>query len=120
MIFRVALCGCFLTCGCGFWQAENWPMWRGPRGDGSSLEREVTTDWGPTNHIVWKTAIPGEGHSSPTIWNDRLFLTTALKETEERCLLALDRKTGSVVWRETVLRSPLEAKNPENSFASST
>jgi len=95
-------------------------MWRGPRGDGSSLEREVPTEWGPTNHIVWKTAIPGEGHSSPTIWNDRLFLTTALKETEERCLLALDRKTGSVVWRETVLRCPLEAKNPENSFASST
>lgn len=101
-------------------QAENWPMWRGPRGDGSSLERRVPIEWNSTNNVVWKTTVPGEGHSSPIIWGERLFLTTALKESEERCLLCFDRKTGSLLWRQTVLHCPLEAKNSENSYASST
>src|SRR5262249_19028547 len=73
-----------------------------------------------TNHIVWKTAVPGEGHSSPIISGNTLFLTTAFKESEERCLLAFNRKTGELLWQQTVLRSPLESKNPENSYASST
>ena len=100
--------------------AENWPGWRGPRGDGTSLEREMPTHWSGTENIVWKTAVPGEGHSSPIIWNDHLFLTTALKETPARVLLAFDRRTGASLWQQTVVRAPLEAKNNENSFASAT
>ena len=120
MILRLALCGCLFACGLGISRGEDWPMWRGARGDGTSLERNVPTEWSATNNIVWKTPIPGEGHSSPIVWGDRLFLSTALKETEERCLLSLNRKTGEVLWQQTVLRSPLEAKNSENSYASST
>ena len=76
--------------------------------------------WDATNHVVWKTAVPGEGHSSPILWGNRLFLTSALKQTEERCLLCFERETGKLLWQQTVLRAPLEAKNSENSFASST
>ena len=100
--------------------AENWPCWRGPRGDGSSLEKNVPTRWSSTNNIAWKTALPGEGHSSPIIWGARLFLTTGLKESEERALVCLERPTGKQSWQETVLRSPLEPKNAENSYASAT
>jgi outer membrane protein assembly factor BamB len=100
--------------------AENWPGWRGPRGDGTSLEKQLPTQWNATQNIVWKTAIPGEGHSSPIIWENRIFLTTALKDTQERVLLSLDRRTGAVLWQQTVLRAPLEAKNNENSYASAT
>jgi outer membrane protein assembly factor BamB len=100
--------------------AENWPCWRGPRGDGSSLEKDPPTRWSGTENIAWKTPLPGEGHSSPIVCDDRVFLTSALTESEERLLLAFDRKTGAELWRQTVLRSPLEAKNKENSYASAT
>ncbi len=99
---------------------ENWPMWRGPRGDGSSLETGVPVQWSATNNIVWKTPVSGEGHSSPILWGERLFLTTALRDAQERCLLCFDRGTGRLLWQQTVLAAPLEAKNSENSFASST
>ena len=101
-------------------RAENWPCWRGPRGNGISLETNVPTQWSGTSNVVWKTAIPGSGHSSPIIWNDRIFLTTALTETKERVLLGLERKTGKILWQKTVIQAPLEAKNKENSYASST
>ena len=100
--------------------SENWPCWRGPRGDGTSLEKMVPTKWSGTENVTWKTAIPGEGHSSAIIWNDRIFLTTALKDSQDRLLLALDRKSGAVLWQQAVLKAPLEAKNNENSYASAT
>lgn len=101
-------------------RAENWPGWRGPRGDGTSQEKSLPTHWSATNNVVWKTALPGEGHSSPIIWDGRIFLTTALKDSQERVLLCLDRAKGSVLWQTTVLTAPLEAKNAENSYASAT
>jgi outer membrane protein assembly factor BamB len=101
-------------------QAEEWPVWRGPRGDGTSLEQNVPTHWSASSNIVWKTPLPGEGHSSPIILGDRLFLTTALKGTKERVFLCFDKQNGKEVWRQTVVRSELEAINSENSYASST
>src|SRR5512134_999380 len=94
--------------------AENWPCWRGPRGDGTSLEKEPPTRWSSTENVVWKTPVPGEGQSSPIIWDNRIFLTSALKESQERVLLSFDRKTGAMIWQQAVVRSPLEAKNKEN------
>ena len=111
---------CLLTLAANLACAENWPCWRGPRGDGTSLEKEPPTRWSSTENVVWKTSIPGEGHSSPIIWDNRIFLTSALKETQERVLLSFDRKTGAVLWQQAVVRSPLEAKNNENSYASAT
>ena len=111
---------CLLSFGASLACAENWPCWRGPRGDGTSLETEPPIHWRNTENVVWKTAIPGEGHSSPIIWENHLFLTTALKETQERLLLSFDRKTGKLLWEQIVVRSPLEAKNNENSYASAT
>lgn len=100
--------------------AENWPAWRGPRGDGTSLETNVPTVWSASNQVCWKTALPGAGHASPIVWENRVFCVSALPETQERILLGLDRDTGRTVWRQTVLRAPWEAKNALNSFASST
>lgn len=102
--------------------AENWPGWRGPRGDGSSLEEKVPTRWnGATGeNITWKTELPGWGHSSPIVWEDRLFTVACIEETQERLLLCLDRKTGRILWKKNVLESPLEKKHKLNSFASGT
>jgi outer membrane protein assembly factor BamB len=111
---------CVLLLAANLASAENWPCWRGPRGDGTSLEKRIPTVWSSSNNIAWKVAVPGEGHSSPIVWNGRVFLTTGLKETQERALLCLDRKSGAALWQRPVLRAPLEAKNDENSYASAT
>jgi outer membrane protein assembly factor BamB len=111
---------CWLAGSTALARAENWPCWRGPRGDGTSLEKNAPTEWSATKNIAWKTAVPGEGHSSPIIWDDRIFLTTALRESQERVLLSVDRKTGATLWQQAVVRAPLEAKNNENSYASAT
>ena len=99
---------------------ENWTGWRGPRGDGTSLETVVPTKWSGSDNVAWKTPIPGSGHSSPIVWGDRIFLTTSIVATQDRVLLSLDRKTGKILWQKTVINAPLEAKHAENAYASST
>ncbi len=103
-------------------QAEDWPGWRGPRGDGSSLDQNVPVKWDATtgDGVAWSAELPGEGHSSPIILGKRIFVTSANPETEERLLVCLDRDTGHELWRRTVLTSFLEKKHRENSYASST
>jgi hypothetical protein len=99
--------------------AENWPGWRGPRGDGTSLEKNVPTRWDVAS-AVWKTAVPGAGHASPIAWGDRIFTVTAVPDKLDRILLCFDRATGQILWQQTVVRGPLERINPENSHASGT
>lgn len=108
-------------------QIENWPGWRGPRGDGTSLETNLPTEWDATSgkNIAWKTPIPGRGHSSPIVWNDRIFLATFAEEegksdAPDRLLLCLDRATGKERWRKTVIKAPKEKKHTLNSYASGT
>ncbi len=100
--------------------AENWPCWRGPRGDGSSHETNLPVYWNGTSNIVWRTELPGAGHASPIVFGDKVFILAALPETQERLLLCLDRNQGNVRWQKTVLSAPLEKKHSLNSFASST
>ncbi|NQV32889.1 MAG: PQQ-like beta-propeller repeat protein [Phycisphaeraceae bacterium] len=104
----------------GHVSAENWPGWRGPRGDGSSLDKNVPTQWSGSQNIAWKVPIPGIGHASPVIWDDRVFIVTCLPEADQRRLICLDRKTGQTLWMKVVLTSPPEKKHNLNSFASST
>jgi len=105
---------------CDFCRADNWPQWRGPRGDGTSEEKNIPVRWSETENVVWKAAIPGKGHSSPVVWGDRVFLTTCLEKEQKRVLLCLNRRDGRIVWQRTVLSAPLEPKHPLNSYASST
>tara|TARA_B100001964_G_scaffold70461_1_gene79882 strand:- start:311 stop:1579 length:1269 start_codon:yes stop_codon:yes gene_type:complete len=100
--------------------SENWPNWRGPSGDGISLEKGIPVKWSPTENIAWRVAIPGKGHSSPVVWGNKVFLTTCLPEKEQRLLLCLDQRTGKKLWQKVVLNSPLETIHPLNSRASST
>lgn len=100
--------------------AENWPQWRGPRLDGTSSEKTVPTHWSATSNVAWKVAVPGLGHASPIVWNDHVFTVSAIPETQERVLLALNRKDGKIAWQKSVLKSPLEKKHSLNSHASST
>jgi len=100
--------------------AENWPGFRGPGRQGISNEKNLPTQWSATSNIVWKTAIPGIGWSSPIVFGDRVFVTTATDEGASFRLLCLDRKTGTVLWNKQVLRQKPGHKQRFNSYASST
>ena len=101
-------------------RGENWPGWRGPRGDGTSLETKAPIHWSATSNLVWTAEIPGDGHASPIVWGDRILTVSARRDRQERVLLCLDRGTGEILWHKTVLQSPLEKKHSLNSYASST
>lgn len=126
-MLRLALSLSFVVCvvsglPAGSASAENWPGWRGPRGDGSSRDQSVPLVWnGETGeNVLWKVELPGEGHSSPVVWNDRLFVTGCVLESKQRILSCRDANDGRILWTKVVLESPLETKHVLNSYASST
>ncbi len=86
-----------------------WPRWRGPFDNGVA-RGDAPTSWSDTENIAWKADVPGKGHSSPVIWGDRLFLTTAVAAkgdglTEQTLMvLAYDRKTGKKLWEQVAVR----------------
>jgi outer membrane protein assembly factor BamB len=128
----------------------NWPQWRGPDGQGVSPETGVPTEWSTTENVAWKTAIPGRGHSSPVVWGDRLFLTTAVEgevtapgrkgvahvsdgepfvhpdgmgadRPQTLKVMALDANTGKVLWERTAWEGlPYDMRHRKASFASPT
>lgn len=110
----------FLLLSTGGVSAENWPCWRGPRLDGTSAEKNIPIHWSATSNVLWKTELPGVGHASPVVWDDRVFTVTAVAEEEMRVLLCLDRANGKILWQKTVLITSLEGKHKLNSHASST
>ncbi len=100
--------------------SENWPGWRGPRGDGSTSFGKLPVEFSIDEDVVWSTRIDGIGHASPIIWEDRIFLVTADEKGDSRSLMSLDRTTGAILWEEIVLESGPEDIHRLNSRASST
>jgi outer membrane protein assembly factor BamB len=100
--------------------AENWPCFRGPTRQGISHEKDIPVEWNQTSNIVWKTPIPGIGWSSPIVFDDRVFVTTATEEGASYRLLCLDRLTGNILWNKQIHRQNPGHKQVFNSYASST
>lgn len=117
---RAALAAAVLLTAAFAAHADNWPGWRGPRGDGTTAETAFPLRWSETENLRWKVEIPGRGHSSPCVWGDRVYLTTCVEADGKRLLLCLNRADGKPVWERVVQSSPLEQKHQLNSFASST
>jgi outer membrane protein assembly factor BamB len=85
-----------------------WPQWRGPEANGVSRTATPPTEWSETTNVRWKVELPGRGASTPVIWGDRLYLSTAvpIEGTGHRvrhrfAVLALNRKDGSIAWERT-------------------
>jgi len=100
--------------------AENWPGFRGPTRQGISQEKDVPVEWSATSNIAWKTAVPGLGWSSPIVFDDHVFVTTATEKGSSYRLLCFDRRTGAVVWNKQVFAQKTGNKQRLNSFATST
>lgn len=93
-ILYLIVCGVALTTSGAL--AENWPQWRGPRGDSTSTEHGLPLTWSENHGIAWKVALPGWADSTPAVWNDDLFLTT--QDGDKLLLLKLSRKKGETLW----------------------
>lgn len=70
--------------------------------------------------MTWQVEMPGSGHASPIVWEDKVFTVAALPEDEERVLLCHERATGKLLWQSIVLKAPKEGTHKLNSLASST
>ncbi|HAB16730.1 MAG TPA: PQQ-binding-like beta-propeller repeat protein [Verrucomicrobiota bacterium] len=100
--------------------AENWPQFRGPDGQGHSTETAVPLRWSATENVAWKTELPGESWSSPIIWSDRVFVTTATDNGESCHVLALDLQDGRILWDKEVFKQVPRRKEGRNTYATPT
>lgn len=111
--------GCLLLCSAIAAAESNWPRWRGPAGDGHSTENALPIKWDPTA-VAWKVPLKGNGQSSPIIWGDRMFLTTALEKGKQRVVFCLDRKDGKQLWEHVAWTGEPEPSHGMNGWASAT
>jgi outer membrane protein assembly factor BamB len=100
--------------------AENWPSFRGPTGQGHSSETPLPLTWTSDEKIAWKAEVPGESWSSPIVWEDHVFITTAPDGGASCRILAFDRTSGDLVWNTEVFRQTPGHKQAKNSYASPT
>lgn len=116
----VLLCGLLLINLASVGLAEsNWPRWRGPEGTGVSTEADLPVEWN-NNHVIWKTELVGRGQSSPVVWGDRIFLTSATEGGRNRVVMCLDRTTGSILWKRVAWSGEPEKSHGMNQHASAT
>ncbi|HAA71617.1 MAG TPA: serine/threonine protein kinase, partial [Planctomycetaceae bacterium] len=85
-------------------QAEDWARFRGPRGNGSSTDASVPTQWSDSQNLKWKLRLPGAGFSSPIVVGDRVFVTaySGSRNRVKRHLVCVDRATGVAVWTRVI------------------
>ncbi len=114
--------------------AENWSNWRGPTGNGAaSTDAKPPIEWSETKNVKWKAAIPGLGSGSPVIWEDQVFVLSAVGKDGGRGfdgrklsklafkIYSFDRETGKVRWEKTsVETTPHEGTHSSNGFASAS
>jgi outer membrane protein assembly factor BamB len=99
---------------------DDWPWWRGLNRDNSVDDAGILTKWSETENIIWKTPIPGRGHSSPILVGNRIFLTSADESAQRQFALGLDRASGQVLWEKTIHEKNLPPKHYDNTWASGT
>ena len=98
--------------------AQEWTRFRGPNGTGIAEAAPVPVQWTEDDYN-WKVELPGVGHSSPVIWGDRIFLTSAISEDARRFVLCYRTTDGQLLWARDFGLAP-HTKHQRNSFASST
>ncbi len=130
--------------------ADNWAHWRGPTGNGVAMNANPPVEWSDTKNVKWKVAIPGRGSGSPVIWNDQVFVVTAVSveggspsvqpannprsqgrrrrgggggslSKMQFKLLCFDRADGSLIWDQTATEAtPHQGTHSTNGFASAS
>lgn len=98
-----------------------WPEFLGPQGNGQTEETGLPITWSETENVRWKTAIHGRGWSSPVIWGNQIWLTTATPDGKEMFVIGVDRASGKILHDIKLFdnESPTEVHSL-NSYASAT
>ncbi len=99
-------------------QGQQWSRFRGPNGQGISDAKTIPVKWTEKDYN-WKVKLPGEGHSSPVLWGDKLFVTGGDQQAGHSVLLALSVSDGGVLWQKEYSLSKYRP-NKLNSFATAT
>ncbi len=100
---------------------ENWPEFRGPDRDGNSAATRLPLVWSETNNVVWKTPVHDLGWSSPVIWGNQIWITTAAEDGRQLFAVCVDSQTGKLVHDIKVFDTPAPAHVASvNSYASPT
>lgn len=110
LVLFVVLC----SAACG----QEWTRFRGPDGTGIGKGESIPVSFTETDYL-WKVKLPGPGHSSPVLWGERIFLTCAHDESEQREVVCLDADSGEMLWSKEMSFTPYR-HNRLNSFAAST
>jgi outer membrane protein assembly factor BamB len=114
--------------------AADWPQFRGPQSTGLSSEKQLPAEWGPDKNVLWKAKLPGYGWSGPIVWGDKVFVTTAVSDKQQKPsagfggfgrggggggfgrsrrppddvyefqVYCLNRTSGKVLWKETAVK----------------
>ncbi len=104
--------------------ADEWPQFRGPNNDGHSDATGLPLTWGETENVVWKTPIHDKGWSSPVVWGDQVWMTTATADGTQLFAVCVDRKTGNILHDiklyEQEKQDPAHNPGGRNSYASPT
>lgn len=101
-------------------RAEDWPAWRGPRGNGHSADSGFPLRWSASENVRWKKELPGPGNSTPIVTGHRVFVTCASDQGRRRSLICLDRATGQVLWERHVQCDNVEPTHESNPHCSSS
>ena len=101
-------------------QAAHWNQFRGPEGTGH-VQANLPLSWSETENVTWKTAIPGRGWSSPVLWENQIWLTTATPDGKQLTVLCLDAANGKTLHQQKLF----DVAEPQfahkfNSYASPT
>jgi outer membrane protein assembly factor BamB len=100
--------------------AKYWSRWRGPSGQGVVPGGQYVDRWSETGPFKWKVAVSGRGNSSPVVWGDRIFFTTAYDQGQRTSLLAFRRSDGKRLWETFVPQKSVEHVHAKNGHASAT
>lgn len=100
--------------------AENWPGFRGPTGQGVSREKNLPLTWSLSENVAWRVEVPGIGWSSPVVWENRVFLTSATPDGTVCQVICVDAEPGKILWDKEVFRQESFRKLAENSHATPT
>jgi outer membrane protein assembly factor BamB len=99
----------------------NWPHYRGPTGQGYSDDTRVPLTWSDKDNLLWKTELPGRGNSSPIVWGDRIFLTAASSNGDERYVVCVRASDGKLLWKQLASKGVSPGRSHAwNGYASSS
>lgn len=98
-----------------------WRGWRGPNGNATAAEgADPPITFAETSNVVWRTEVPGRGHSSPIVLADRVVLTTADERQQIQAVLCFDRASGRPLWKTPINRGGFGKIHPKNTYATPT